>query len=201
MNKKFSFEVKRKVLHVFSLGYILIYFYVNKYFSHRTALLSLTFIFILFLFIEFVKIRYRKKIPIFHPFYRKKERNGLSGSIYLILATIIVFAVFDFEIAVTALLMIIFGDMAAALVGLGFGKHWIKNIPGASWEGVIAEFIVNIIVGFLFLEYFIIILIMASVATFIETVLTSSDDNLAVPLLAGFAGQSTLMFLRIFGLI
>ena len=200
MNKKLAFEIKRKILHAFSLLYILIYFFVNKYFSHRTALLSLTFIFILLLFIEFVKIKYKKQVPLFHPFYREKEKNGLSGSIYLIIATIIVFAVFEFNIAVTALLMIIFGDMTAALVGLGFGKHWIKNIPRASWEGVIAEFVVNIIVGLLFLEHFIVVLIMASTATFIETVLTSSDDNMAVPLLAGFAGQSTLMFLRIMGL-
>jgi len=201
MDKKFAFEIKRKIFHAFSLFYILIYFFVNKYFSHKTALLSLTFCFILLLFIEFVKIKYRKKVPVFHPFYRKKEKNGLSGSIYLILAAIISFAVFDFEIAVVALLMIIFGDMAAALVGLGLGKHWMKNIPGVSWEGVTAEFIVNMIVGLLFLKYFIIVLIMALTATFIEAVLTSSDDNLAVPLLAGFAGQCTLMFLRLFGLI
>lgn len=201
MDKKLSFEIKRKIFHLFSLFYIIIYYYVARYFSHRAGLLCLMFILILLLFIEYIKIKYRKKVPIFHPLYRENERNSLSGSIYLTVGVIIAFAVFDFEIAVTAILMMIFGDIAAALIGIRFGKSWIKNLPKASWEGVIAEFLVNIIVGFIFLHNIIIILAMALTATFIGTIMTSSDDNLTVPTLAGFAGQSTLIFLRIFNLI
>lgn len=196
-----SFEIRRKIVHSFSILYIFIYFYVNKYFSHKTALLSLTLILILLLFIEFIKIKYQKKVPFFHPLYRESEKNGLSGSIYLIIGTIIAFAAFDFEIAVTALLMLIFGDMASALIGISFGKHWLENIPQKSWEGIIAEFIVDIAVGLIFLKYLPVVLVMAFTATLIETVLTSSDDNMAVPALAGFAGQSTLLFLRILGII
>lgn len=201
MNKDLKFELRRKFFHFLSLIYILIYIYISQYFSHRTALLTLTFIFIILLFIEFIKIKYNRKVPLFQKLYRKGEKDHLSGSIYLILGAIIAFAVFDFEIAVTALLMVVFGDIASCLVGLSIGKHWMKNIPHTSWEGVFAEFVVNIIIGFLFLKIFIIVLIMALVATFVETVLSSSDDNLAVPLLSGFAGQATLIFLRIFGLV
>ncbi len=201
MDKKFSFEIKRKIFHFFSISYIFIYYYISKYFSHRAALLCLVFILILLLFIEFVKIKYQKKVPLFHPLYREKEKNSLSGSIYLIIGVIIAFAIYDFEIAVVALLMMIFGDMAATLIGIRFGKHWLKYISGKSWEGIIAQFIVNMIVGFLFLKILIIVLAMAFVATLIGTILTSSDDNLAVPALAGFAGQATLIFLRISGLV
>lgn len=199
MDGNIVFEIKRKIFHFFSLIYILIYFYITKYFSHRAALLTLTFILILLFFIEFIKIKYDRSVPLFQFLYRKRERNNLSGSIFLLLGVIIAFAVFDFEIAVVALLMMIFGDMAAALVGLGFGKHWIKNVPKASWEGVIAEFFVDMVIGLIFLKFFWVVLAMALTATFIETVLVSSDDNLAVPVLAGFAGKSTLILLRILG--
>ena len=118
----------------------------------------------------------------------------------MLLGVIIAFAVFDFEIAVVAILMMIFGDMTAAIVGLTFGKHWLKNIPKASWEGITAEFIVNLIIGIIFLPYFFVVLAMALTATFIETVLISSDDNLAVPVLAGFAGKASLVFFRIIGI-
>ncbi len=196
MDKKLSFEIKRKIFHFFSISYILIYYYVSKYFSHQLALLSLIFIFILLLFIELVKIKYQKKVPIFHPLYREKEKNNLSGSIYLILGVIIVFAIYDFEIAVTALLMMIFGDITASLFGIKFGKHWLRNISGKSWEGVIAQFIISFTIGFIFLRNIFVILTMAFVATLAGTVLTSSDDNLTVPVLAGFAGQLILIFLR-----
>jgi len=201
MDERLSFEIKRKIIHSFSVVYILIYYYVAKYFSHKTALLCLLFIFILLLFIEFVKIRYRKKIPLFEPIYREKEKYRISGSVYLVLGVIITFSVFDFEIAVVSLLMMIFGDMAATLVGMSLGKHWTRNIPGVAWEGIIAEFIVDVLVGFLFLKNAIAILAMALTATFIEAVLNSTDDNLAVPALSGFAGQSVLIFLKLFRLI
>lgn len=198
MNGKLSFEIKRKIVHAFSIIYIVIYYYVSQYFSHRAALLCLIFIFILLLFMEFIKIRYQMRIPIFQPIYREKEKYKISGSIYLILGTIIAFAVFDFEIAVTALLMMIFGDIASTIIGISLGKHWIRNIPGVSWEGIIAEFIVDIAIGFIFLKNPIVILAMAFTATFIEAVLNYSNDNLAVPILSGFAGQSALIFLKIF---
>lgn len=200
MDNNVKFEIKRKIFHFFSLIYILIYFYISKYFSPRAALLTLTFILILLFFIEFIKIKYDRSVPFFQFLYRKREKNNLSGSIFLLLGVIIAFAVFDFEIAVVAILMMIFGDMTAAIVGLTFGKHWLKNIPRASWEGIIAEFIVNLIVGIIFLPYFLVVLIMALTATFIETVLISSDDNLAVPVLAGFAGKASLVFFRIIGI-
>jgi len=200
MNGDIKFELRRKIFHFLSLIYILIYIYINQYFSHRAALLTLMFIFIILLFIEFIKIKYNRKVPLFQKLYRKRENDHLSGSTYLILGAIIAFAVFDFEIAVTALLMVVFGDITSCLIGLTLGKHWIKNLSHVSWEGVIAEFFVNMIIGLLFLKIFWIVLIMASVATFIETVLSSSDDNLAVPLLSGFAGQAALIFFRILGI-
>jgi dolichol kinase len=188
------FEIKRKLVHLSSVVYILIYYLVEKFFSQSTALLTLVFILILLSFLEFLKMRYNRQIPLFHHIYRDNERNTISGSIYLIIGVIIAFAIFDFNIAVTAILMMIFGDTASAIFGK-IGNHKIDGFR-ASWEGIISEFLVDIAIGFIFLNNIPIIFIMALTATFVETVLKPVDDNLAVPVVAGFAGQALMVILR-----
>jgi dolichol kinase len=188
------FEIKRNLVHLSSVVYILIYYLVEKFFSQSTALLTLVFILILLSFLEFLKMRYNRQIPLFHHIYRDNERNTISGSIYLIIGVIIAFAIFDFNIAVTAILMMIFGDTASAIFGK-IGNHKIDGFR-ASWEGIISEFLVDIAIGFIFLNNIPIIFIMALTATFVETVLKPVDDNLAVPVVAGFAGQALMVILR-----
>ncbi len=201
MNKEIIFELKRKSVHLFLVSFILIYVFINKYFGHRLAIFSLTFLLIFLLVIKFIRVDRQRKIPIFHILWRKNEKNSLSGDIYFLLGAIIAFSVFDFEIALVALLMTIFGDLTASLVGVSFGKHWLKNIPKTAWEGIIAEFGVNLIIGFIFLPNLIIILFMAFIATFIETIFLYADDNLVIPVFAGFGGQIVLVFLRLIGMI
>jgi dolichol kinase len=188
------FEIKRKLVHISSVVYILIYYLINKYFSQRAALLTLVLILIMLAFLEFLKMRYHHQIPLFHHLYRENERNTLSGSIYLMIGVIIAFAVFDFNIAVTAILMMIFGDTASAIMGI-VGSHKIDGFR-TSWEGALLEFVVDIAIGFIFLNNVWIILAMALTATFAEVVLKPVDDNLAVPIVAGFAGQALMIILK-----
>ena len=138
---------------------------------------------------EFFRINQKKRIPFFYIFWRKREKNRLASHIYFILGAIISFAVFDLDIALAALLMTTFGDLAAAITGIFFGKHWLKYIPNTAWEGIIAEFIVDVIVCWFILGNWLIVIPMALVATFVETVFTHADDNLAIPVFSGFIGQ------------
>ncbi len=193
------FELKRKLIHISSAVYILIYYFIEKFFSQKTALLTLSFILVALAFLEFLKTRYHKKIPFFHHLYRESEAHSISGSIYLIIGVTIAFAVFEFNIAVTAILMMIFGDTASALIGR-HGNHRIKRL-GLSWEGIISEFLVDIAVGFIFLNNILLILTMALTATIVETALKPVDDNLGIPIAAGFAGQSLMIILRVLGLM
>ena len=196
MNQKLIFELKRKAIHMLSILFIIIYLLMKQNFNHQIALLSLIFIFIFFLGMEFVRIVKKKKIPLFHIFWRETEKDKLAGYIYFVLGAIIVFAVFDLKIAIVSLLMATFGDTAAALVGIAFGKHWLKKIPNTAWEGIIAEFVVDVIIGFILLQNWIIVLAIALTATFVETVLTHADDNLAIPVISGFVGQILLLILK-----
>jgi len=201
MSWNFKKELKRKIFHLTSLLYILIFYLVNKYFNKQIALLSLIFIFIFFIILEFFRINKKKKIPIFHILFRTKEKDKLSTHVYFTLGAIIAFAVFDFRIAVAVLLMTTLGDMAAALFGMQFGKHWIKSIPHTAWEGILAEFAVDVIIGFFILSNWWIIIPMALTATFVETVFTHADDNLTIPIFAGFVGQLALYILKSLGKI
>jgi len=189
------FELKRKFIHLFSLLFIAIYVLILNNFNKQIALLSLLGLLILFLVIEYFRLVKKKKIFFIHIFFREFEKEKLAGYIYFILGAIIAFAVFDFKIAIAALLMTTFGDMAAALFGIKFGKKWLKKIPNTAWEGILAELAVNIIIGFIFLQNPIIILAMALTATYVETVFTQADDNLIIPVFAGFIGQVLLMTL------
>jgi dolichol kinase len=198
--EKLIFELRRKIVHLFSFVYIFAYYYLSQIFSHRTALLFLTAILIFIAFFEFLRISLGRKIPFLQSLHRETENGRISSSIYLIIGVIIAFSVFEFEIAVTSILMMMFGDMAAALVGLSFGKHKIKIFDGVAWEGVLAEFLIDVLIGFIFLNNLPVIFIMALAATFVETALDAVDDNLSVPIVAGFAGQTAMMIMRVLGL-
>jgi dolichol kinase len=187
---KLAFEAKRKFIHLLGFGYVIIYYIAMKLFGHQIAMLILLSALLLFITIEFFRVIEHKKIPIFHFLWRAKEENTLGGQVYYLLGLIIALSLFDFQIAIAAILMTIFGDMAAAIFGISLGKHWIKNIPDTAWEGVIAEFAVDLIIGYLILSNWIIVIPMAAMATFVETVFPHVDDNLAIPVFAGFIGQT-----------
>ncbi len=188
-------ELKRKIFHIFSVVFLLAYLLVKEFFGEKPALIILTFILVLFIKLEFFRIKRKKKIPFVADLWREKERNSIGGEIFLLIGMIIALAVFEFKIAVAAILMAIFGDSVAAIVGMRFGKHWLKSVPNTAWEGILAELIVNLIIGFIFLPHWIIALAMALTATFVETVFTHADDNLLVPVFSGFVGEIVLAVL------
>ena len=194
MNPKLKFEIKRKFIHIFSLLYIAIYLYSAKYYDHKAGLLALVAVLIFFLILEYFRVIKRKKIPIFHIFWRESEKNRLGGQVYFVTGAIIAFAFFSKEIAITALLMTVFGDMAAAIFGIAFGKHWIKGLKDRAWEGVIAQFTVDLIIAILILGNIPLSIIMALTATFVETTITKIDDNLSIPFFSGTIAQILKMF-------
>ena len=162
-------------------------------FAKQVALLFLVALLILFLILEYLRLELGWKIPFFSKFIRPKEENRMYGVVYFLSATIISLAVFDYKIALAALLMTTFGDMAAALVGKKYGTTLIYR--NKTWAGFFAELGTNLIVGFLILENIYVILGMAFVATIVETMADELDDNLLIPIFSGFVGQAILFSL------
>jgi len=168
---------------------ILLAYAVTRYFwSEKIAILVLTGIFLLLMEIEYIRLEVKPKIPNAFNVFRAREKDNVAGSIFFVAATIMAFSVFDYSIALTALLLTVFGDLAAALIGIKFGK--IKIFRQKSLEGFLAGLVMNLCVGFLIMPDFPALYItMAFVASTVELLTGKLDDNLTVPLFAGFTGQ------------
>lgn len=180
-------ELRRKAIHITILLIIILYSILEKSVSKQTALLVLVFILLLLLVTEYIRLELNIEVPIIRQLIRAKEERRMHSAVYFLLATIISLAVFDFRIALAALLMTAFGDMFAAIIGKRFGKTLVfknKTLPGC-----ITELVISLIVGLIVLNNIYIILAMAFTATIVEISVSELDDNLLDPLFAGFVGQ------------
>jgi len=214
MTFTFKQELARKFVHFLSLFIILIYFLASDAFNQKVALVILTLILIVFIEFEYLRIETGKKIPLLNKIWaitrRAKEKDKLGGDVFFLIGAILVLAVFSTKIAIAAILMTTFGDLSAALIGRRFGKH--KLLKTKSWEGTITEFLVDIIIGLIVLVWYsgygilnpgiwVVILVMAITATFVETIVKKLDDNLLIPVFAGFNGQIALWIVSYLGII
>ncbi|HIH04901.1 TPA: CTP--2,3-di-O-geranylgeranyl-sn-glycero-1-phosphate cytidyltransferase [Candidatus Woesearchaeota archaeon] len=183
----FWHEIGRKLIHITILIVLALYFLIEDRYGKQVALIFLVLLLIIFLILEYFRLELGWKMPYFSQFIRPKEENRMYGVIYFLAATVICLAVFDWSIALAALLMTTFGDMVAALAG----KRWGTTIlfRNKTLVGFNAELFVNLIVGFAVLQNIYIIIGMAITATAVETLVDELDDNLLIPLFAGFVGQ------------
>ncbi|MFH1284663.1 MAG: hypothetical protein ABIH78_03695 [Candidatus Peregrinibacteria bacterium] len=197
MGRSFFTELVRKTFHLSSLLIVVGYTILLTYFSNRVAILVITALLLLLLEIEYVRIEHRPRITaIFDKFFRPHEKNHVSGAIFLVISCIICFSAFDYWIAVMALLMTVLGDFFSAIIGKAFGKTKIHR--NKTYVGTLAGLAVDLIVGiFLLPNALIVIVPMAVVATFTEVMTNKIDDNLTVPLFAGFVGQMAVYYFAI----
>ena len=195
-------EIGRKIIHITILIVLAAYFVIQNSLidagytatlAKQVALLFLVALLILFLILEYFRLELGWKMPFFSQFIRPKEQHRMYGVIYFLSATIISLAVFDYKIALAALLMTTFGDMVAALVGKRYGSTLIYR--NKTWAGFLGELATNLMVGFIILDSIYVILGMAIVATIVETLVDELDDNLLIPIFSGFAGQIILFSL------
>ena len=188
MAKSLKKEILRKLFHLMEIPVLFGYSFVRYFWSEKIAIMVLTALFMLLLEVEYVRLEVKPKIPSFLDVLRPRERNNVTGSIFFVAATIIVFAVFDYGVALLALFLTVFGDLASALIGIKFGKH--KIFRHKTMEGFLAGMGTNLLVGWLLIPAFPAVFItMAIVASMVELLTGKLDDNLTVPLFAGFTGQ------------
>ena len=185
-------EVGRKLIHLTSVFIVVFYHFLGR----ETTLFILTFFLIIFLIAEYIRIELGREIPVFWRFFREEERESLGGEVYFLLGSMIAIGVFPKLIAYSAILMTTFGDSAAALIGKSFGRMKIKQKK--TLEGCMAEFLVNLAIGMIFMKSLMIAIVMAGVATMVEALTTKLNDNLLIPVFSGFAGVLFLKFVGYF---
>ena len=203
-------EINRKLLHLIALSMPTVIFYLPRISGVSWVVPSVMLAFLLagFIVMETARFRFPAVQKIFQicfgVFLREEEKNRTTGSTYIIGAAFICSVIFYKEphIAFMTLTLFILGDGIAAIVGLSIGR--IK-IGKKTLEGSLACFILCLIIFFfvfpqvpLLLEEwggFVpvpLIIITSFFITILElmpmkvTKKITINDNLAVPVLAGF---------------
>lgn len=191
-------EILRKSWHFFAgLALIMGYSMMMMHFSREIALMALVVVLLAVMEFEHIRIEYRPKLlKVIDVLFRKKELDNVSSLIPFVTAGIIVFAVFDYWIAFTAMLMLIIGDSFSAGFGMVFGRKKLRK--SKTYIGTFAGLVANLLTGFVIMyEYPFIFIPMALTATIIELLTNKLEDNLTVPISAAFAGYVMTLILGI----
>jgi dolichol kinase len=179
----FTNELLRKGVHFTSILIVLVYAFMGK---QACQILLITYL-VMALGIEHLRLDRGFKLPVLHVVLRQKEKAAIGSYVYFTIGALIVVSVFSKNVAFAAILMTTFGDMSAALIGKRFGKIRIDN--GKSIEGCITEFLVDLAIAVMLLGNPLISLIMALVATYVETTFVKIDDNLAIPIFSASVAE------------
>lgn len=180
-------ELLRKGIHLTSLIIVLVYIYLGK-----QAVLNMLVVYLLIiLLIEHFRLNHNIKVPVLDFLYRQKERSCLGGHVFFTLGAIVAIGVYRKEVAIASVLMVTLGDLAASLIGVTHGRTHIKGTH-KSLEGSTAEFLMDLVIGSVLLHNFPVAFVMAAVATLAETLMLGIDDNLSIPVFAGFSAELIL---------
>lgn len=190
-------ELIRKGIHLFALvipiGYLI--------FPFPVAITGVLFAALISLIIDFSRI-WRWPLwtwlsKIMGAIFREHEiKGGLSGATYILFTAAVTIVVFPKTIAVAALLFIVIGDTAAALVGRLIGRH--RLVGKKSVEGSAACLFSLIIVSLLIPKLPILAgLAGATTATLAEMLSGKIDDNLTMPLVSA---ATMLIVMRMMGI-
>jgi dolichol kinase len=126
---------------------------------------------------------------------RRREFSGLTGGSYLLLGSLLAAFVFQPKVLIPAIAFLVLGDTVAAIVGLSFGRirFWRKTV-----EGTLAGLVSCLAVAYVcsILPYWRIPIgvgiLGAVTASLVEALPIEVNDNVAVPIVSGFAVQVAL---------
>lgn len=177
-------EVRRKLIHLATLVIPIGYGQSSK----ETVLTILIPLSLGLLAIDLLRRYHPGLASLFRKLFfgrvlREREENALMGSTYFLLSSAFMVMVFPKRIAIVSLLILIFSDTCAALVGKAMGKI---SIFEKTLEGSLAFFLSALVIVWCFPR------VdrwagtaAAAAATVIELLPTPVDDNFTIPVTAG----------------
>lgn len=187
MTSRFLLELDRKVVHFGSL-IIPVSLYLLPLSIGRPLVLALA---VIVLMVDVVRLHVPQVRTVFYFLFgrilREHERFNLLGATYLLLSCLICIYAFEKSIAVTCLAFLVVGDTMAALIGRRWGR---TKILDKSLEGSLACLVSCLAIGFLYPGPELtpgMVVAGSLVATIFELLPIPLDDNMRIPLSAGFA--------------
>ncbi len=199
-NKDISYndELRRKLIHLFSLNISLVYIQIDKW----TAFWLMLLIAVITVSIDVLSKKVEPVQKFFYKYFgsilrkheRKKKKFRLNGASWLVISATLTILIFPKLFACVALSILIVSDIASALIGRKWGRTPIfkkKTIEGsAAFFITAAATVVVYFLTFHLNNYFLLYgLIAALFTTFGEAIskMIKVDDNLIVPIFfAGF---------------
>jgi dolichol kinase len=182
-------EFVRKGIHLFALVIPVGYYFIGN----PLSIIILGIAAVTAILIDVARLRrwqsWQPVIELLRPIIRRHEvAGGFTGASYILTTAVIVILIFDKSVAIAALVFVIIGDAAAAIIGRMIGRH--RLIGKKTIEGSLA------CLGFLIGVSILIPgmpavpgILGAITATLAEAFSGRIDDNLAVPLLSGLVMQ------------
>ena len=187
----FKTEIRRKYIHLIGLTVPVLYWttnYIIPSFSKQVTLGFITFFLLLFVAFEFYRLSHgipKEADAIVKPLIRPEERRGIGGHVFFAAGAFIAVLAYSRDIAIAALLISVFADGGAAVVGSRWGRY--RLIGKKTIEGSLALFLIALAFAALIVKPLLAAFVGAVAATCVE--LLPINDNLMVPISAGLAMQ------------
>lgn len=174
----------RKIWRLFGLIFPASYYFGNKTLVLWVVFLSLSF----FIFIEILRRinpDFNERLfIIFKLLLKEKEKNNLFSTTWFVFSVFLSVLFFKKEIAIVAMLFLIFGDIASELIGTYFGRIFIGR---RTLEGSIAFFISCLIIGmilnqFSYIKFSWLVMILGALSATLAEFFPWLDDNFTISL-------------------
>jgi len=170
------------------------------FYSKKFVLILLGAIALVFFLIDLIRLLHKKTnirlTQTTTKIYKKGEEKRFSSMTLFLVSAFLVFLIFSKEIAILAVVFLVFGDAFAKFFGIQYGK--IK-IFSKTFEGTLAFFSSCLVLGLIFSYYldvsFGIVIIGAFVAAVAELLPWGVNDNLSVSLAAATSMYVASIFL------
>lgn len=183
-------ELFRKSIHLSWLFVFLAYLSIEK-FKDNLGILFLVVFLLFSLIIDIIRVDLKHKFW-YNKFLHSSESSNLSTPTVTILGILLPLILFQEAVAHTAIFMMIFGDLASGLSDIFLKGRKIMNKNLSSFFIGLA---VNLIIGFTMITPYFVAFFMALTASIMEMASTKINDNLTMPLFAGFVGHLLLLIL------
>ena len=184
-------EVRRKLIHLSSLGVPVIYWFISR----QTALMILIVMTVVAVAIEVLRrffpgfeIRFRRIFGLLLRPHETGVHPQVNGATYVLVSACLCVAIFPKIIAITSFAGLIISDSASALYGRRFGKRkFLKKSVEGSMAFLLTAFVAVAIVAYLSgaTWEFMVVGAVASVVGMVVEALSeggsSIDDNLTIP--------------------
>jgi len=191
MDQKQKSLLIRKLLHLALLVPLGVHWVLADMYTLQWGLYALLGFLLAGVAYEFLRLETGLAIPFSRHVKQREERYHVDG-LNLLIAILLVNAMFDPRVALSVSFVAILGDVVSTL-GRLYGTMSIGPRTLQSWEGVIAAFVVDAVIFGLFFGPVWYVGLLAGGAVIIENILSFFDDNLVVPLVVGTLAEIILL--------